>query len=258
MVYDIKDFQHELDSRAASAIFSNSVTKSVLRQLQKTNLESIYEYMYASSCPQLSEKSAPKLHRQLVAAYELFGLRKIPKIFVTRKYDEMVTAIGVNDPIIVFSTEYLRKLEGETRFGILSGQIAAIRSEHHRIGYLMWALRFAASLIPIPGVSLTVEPLINEWIRNRHFTYDRAFALATKSRTLSLRQILLNVVPRSELDKMACGTKRDAFEAQAKNFVSGMSNVQNGVRTAVQMFTDKDWLPLRYHEVNKFFDERRL
>ena len=55
---------------------------------------------------------------------------------------------------------------------------------------------------------------------------------------------------------MELGTNFDAFAEQVDFFLNGMSNVQTGLREAVQVFSDKDWLPLRYNEINKFFNER--
>lgn len=257
MAYEVNDFQHEEDSNMASNIFNSTVVQAILRQLQQSNIERIYTYLYAASCPQLTEKTSPTLYRNLIRACELFGLNKVPKIFVTRNYREMVSAIGVSEPFILFSSEYLRKLDKETLFGILAGQVAAIRCEHHRIVYIAWALEFGASYFPLPGSSVAVGALINNWKRSRYFTYDRAFALATGNRTLSLRQILINVVPQQILDKMEFGTDCDMFAAQVEFFIKGMSNAQSGFRKAVELFSDKDWLPLRYNEINKFFNERR-
>ena len=254
MAYDVKDFQHEEDSSMASAIFNSAVAQAALKKLQELNFERVYTYLYATSCPQLTEKTSPTLYCNLKRACEMFGLDKVPKVFVTRNYREMVSVIGVSDPFIIFSSEYLRKLDDETLFGILSGQVAAIRCEHHRIVYIAWALEFALSYLP--AGSFAAGTLINNWKRSRYFTYDRAFALATGNRDLSLRQILINVVPQQILDKMKLGTKSDAFAEQVDFFIKGMSNVQTGLLEAVQMFSDKDWLPRRYNEINKFFNER--
>lgn len=238
----------------ASNIFNNVAAQSVLRKLRELNFEKVYTYLYAASCPLLTEKTSPAIYRNLKRACEMFGLDKVPKVFVTRNYQETVSAVGVSDPFILFSSEYLRKLDDETLFGLLAGRVAAIRCEHHRILYMAWALEFAAS--QLPGGALAVAPLINNWKRSRYFTYDRAFALATKSRALTLKQLLINVVPQTILDKMEPGTERDTFKAQVDFFINGMSKVQTGIRTAVETFSEKDWLPLRYDEVTKFFNER--
>ena len=254
MAYEVKDFQHVQDSKMAGEIFNSTVAQAALNKLQELNFERVYTYLYATSCPQLTEKTSPTLYRNLRRACEMFGLDKVPKVFVTRNYREMVSVIGVNDPFIIFSSEYLRKLDEETLFGILAGQVAAIRCEHHRIVYIAWALQFALSYLP--AGSIAAGTLINDWKRSRYFTYDRAFALATGNLALSLRQILINVVPQHILDKMELGTESDAFAEQVDFFINGMSNVQTGLRKAVQMFSDKDWLPRRYKEINEFFKER--
>ena len=255
MAYEIKDFQHESDSSTISQIFSNSVAQSVINTLKATNMEEVYKYLYESSCPQLTEKNSPKLYLELNRACEMFGLNTLPKIFITRNYTQMVSVLGISNPFILFSSEYLKKLNGEMLFGILSGQVAAIRCEHNKIIYIIWALEFASSFIPFS--TLILEPLINNWKRCRFFTYDRAFSLATKSRRLSLKQILLNVVPKNILDKMSLGTEKDVFATQANHFINDMNQTQTGIKTAIEMFSEKDWLPMRYAEVNKFFDERR-
>lgn len=256
MSYDIQDFQHPDDSSKAKDIFLNSATKTVLDKLKQLNIENIYSYLYAASCPQLTKKNLPELYENLSRACEMFGLEKIPKVLVTRNYREMVSVCGVNEPFIVFSSTYLKKLSPEMLFGILAGQVAAIRCEHHKLLYIMWGFQFFSS--QIPGVSFVVEPLVNSWKRCRFFTYDRAFALATKNYPLSLKQILINVVPKIILDKMKFGTNQDDFAEQVENFLYGMDKTQTGVKQITQWISEKDWLPVRYAEVKKFFDEKEL
>ena len=99
---------------------------------------------------------------------------------------------------------------------------------------------------------------INEWKRNRWFTYDRAFALATKNRALSLQQVLINTVPKNILAQMNSGTRHDIFIAQANSFVNEMNNTQTGIKEVVARFSEKDWLPERYMELKKFFDAEGL
>ena len=251
MPYQIAEFQHQRDSSTASSIFNNKFTAQILNSL--AGLEKTYTYLYESSCPQLTKKTSPKLFDSLERACELFGLETCPKVFVTRNYREMVFVRGVNNPFIIFSSEYLKKLDDETLFGILAGQVAGIRCKHHTIFFMTWGLEFAASFVPVG--SIVVATFINEWIRCRYFTYDRAFALATENRALSLRQVLLNVMPKNILDKMALGTEDDAFFKQAENFVN-MTNRQANIRSVVSKFSDKDWLPERFIELKNFCDAR--
>ena len=256
MTYSIKEFRHERDSELANKILTNAAATKILNTLQMTGLENVYDYLYESSCPQLTEKTSPKLFQSLDSVCKTFGLNTRPKIFVTRNYREMISLRGVSEPFLIFSSEYLKKLDDETLLGILAGQVAGIRCQHHTIFYITWGIEFASAFIP--GGSLVVAPFINEWKRSRFFTYDKAFALATKNRTLSLRQILINTVPKNILNRMNSGSQQDIFIAQANRFVSKMNNTQSGIKKAVSMFSEKDWLPERYMELKKFFDEGRF
>lgn len=257
-MFDVKDFQHSEDSAFAGKIFSNSTVQSVLKKFKETNIEGVYTYLYQSSCPQLTEKTSPEIFKMLAKACKMFGLEKIPSVYVTRNYDEMVSVRGINEPFLVFSSEYLRKLEGETLFGILASQVAAIRCRHHMILYITWGVDFASGLIP--GASIVITPLINDWMRCRYFTYDRTFCLATKNRALALRQVLLNVVPKNILDEMQIATNQDVYLAQAEKFLETMNNsrTQAVIKKAISMYSYKIWLPERYAEINKFFAEGRF
>lgn len=255
IMYNLSDFQHSEDSKIAQQILSSSAAESALKKFHETNLEEAYTYLYRSSCPQLTQETSPKLFELLGKACEMFGLEKIPEVYVTRNYREMISVCGIKDPFLVFSSEYLRKLEEKTLFGILAGQVAAIRCEHHKILCITWGIDFAAGFILFG--SLVTDPIINDWKRCRYFTYDRAFCLATKDRALSLRQVLINVVPQNILDKMAFGTEQDAFSEQAENFLT-MERTQAIIKEAISMYSYKIWLPERYKEINNFFNERRL
>lgn len=258
VMYSLSDFQHPSDSKIAQQILSSSVAESALKKFHETNLEEVYTYLYRSSCPQLTQDTSPKLFELLGKACKMFGLEKIPEVYVTRDYNEMVSVYGIKDPFMVFSSEYLRKLDKETLFGILAGQVAAIRCEHHKILCITWGIDFAAGFIPFG--SFATDPIINDFKRCRYFTYDRAFCLATKNRALSLRQVLINVVPQNILDRMAFGTEQDAFSKQAQNFLNTMrhNNTHAIIKKTISMYSYKIWLPERYEEINKFFDERRL
>ena len=255
MVYSLKDFQHERDSEWAIKILTNSVANSILNFLKEKGLEKVYIYLYESSCPQLTENNSPKLFEILKSVCKSFGLKIQPKIFVTRNYHERVFLRGVNEPFIVFSSEYLKKLNEDMLRGILAGQVAGICCKHHTIFYITWGLEFASSLVPIPFATTIVASFINEWKRNRWFTYDKAFALATNNRALSLQQVLINTVPKNILDQMNSGTRQDVFSVQANRFVSEMNSTQAGIKEVVSRFSEKDWLPERYIELKKFFDE---
>lgn len=255
MAYSMKDFQHERDSEWASQILTNSVTNSILKFLKEKGLERVYTYLYESSCPRLTESSSPNLFESLKSVCELFGLEVLPKIFVTRNYRERVFLRGVNEPFIVFSSEYLKRLDEDTLKGTLAGQVAGIRCKHHTIFYITWGLEFASSFAPIPFATTIVSSFINEWKRNRWFTYDKAFALATNNRALSLQQVLINTVPANIIAQMNSGTRDDIFVAQANRFVE--ESTQARIKDVVARFSEKDWLPERYIELQKFFDERR-
>ena len=187
-------------------------------------------------------------------------METIPKVYVTRDYREMVSVFGINAPFLVFSSEYLRKFDKDTDslFGILAGQIAAIRCEHHKILCIAWGIDFASGFIPFG--SFATDPIINDWRRCRYFTYDRAFCLATKNRELSLKQVLINVVPKNILDEMSIGTNQDTYSKQTQYFLNIMrdNKTQALIKTAISMYSYKIWLPERYEEINKFFDERNF
>lgn len=258
MSFQIQDFQHDRDSAFAGKILSSAAANSILDKFHEMNVEGVYTYLYQSSCPRLTQKTSPKLFTLLQKACSLFGLEKIPEVYVTRDYNEMVSVRGIKAPFLVFSSEFLRKLDDETLFGILAGQAAAIRCQHHIILYITWGFSFASNMIP--GASWVVEPVVNDWLRCRYFTYDRAFALATKNRTLTLRQVLINVVPKNILDTMNIGTRRDVYLEQAEKFIDTLDSdrTQALIKKAISMYSYKIWLPERYAEINKFFDEGRF
>ena len=249
MPYDIADFQHNRDSSLASMITSNVAADRIINVLHQNGLDRAYNYIYRSCCPELTPSSNPSLLKSWAKVCDQFGLSTIPKLYVTRDYRSTVAARGIQEPFLVFSSEYLRKLDEETQVGVLAGQAAAIRCRHQ-------GLMYASSMIP--AASLVVEPWINDWKRGRFFTYDQAFCLATNDRALALRNVLLNVVPGDLLNQMRFGTSNDTFLDQANRFVNGMGMMQSGIKRAVSMLSDKDWLPERYLEIIKFCDGRGI
>ena len=128
MIYKIDEFRHERDSSIAVKITSSAAAAGIINSLHKNGLDNAYNYIYRSSCPELTSRTAPEMFRALNQVCEMFEVTPVPKIYVTRDYVSMVSVRGSDEPFFIFSSEYLRKLDGETLLGVLAGQAAAISS----------------------------------------------------------------------------------------------------------------------------------
>lgn len=243
------EFRHEKDSELMSKVNESAVIKKVESYIEQYKLEEIYNYIHKTSMVRLTKESAPKTMECLEKACRLFGVPEVPELYLTREYDLEVKLQGYQHPYIILSCDYLERLDERMMYGLLASQVAGIKANHHKTMFLLWSLDFLSMVLP--KAKLLADVGINQWLRCRYFTYDRAFLLATRDYKLTMEHLLISEVPRQELDGFGIGTARDLYKKQ----VDAFKNSGKAAKMFHNLTDDREWTPERYEEIKKFAEK---
>lgn len=257
----LETYQHEKDKKLISDIMNHPLTGKIFQWIHDKNIDSVYMYVYQSSCVLLTEENSPKVIHMLKQACRRFGCVEVPDIYLIHDYNRTIEICGAGKPFLLISSRYLGILEGEGESmmsGVLSSQIAAICAGHHKGLFLLWALEIVLQQMSLPKSAVAaLEMLLNDWRRCRIYTCDRAFLVATRDYQRSIRNIFIMLLPGDILDDFGFGTSKDCYREQMERFLSadGLDNLVNMYNSAT---SDQSWMPLRYKELEEFAKSVRL
>lgn len=256
------DFQHETDRKLMDTLINGSAMDNVRNFLAENNIEAVFNYYYRSSYIRVTRDMSPKLMDMLERGAEMFGLEKLPILYLNRDYDSGASVSGATEPFILFSTDLLSRIhEDRLMEGILASMCASIAAGHSSLNYTMWITDRIAELLPIKAIPIpevlkqaitgAVSASLHKWAQWRTFTVDRAFYLATGDFSLTVEQIMLQHVDGQIKERFALGTEEDRYLPQKEEFfnLNGLTNVAQAVDT---FFQDDPWLPVRYSELESF------
>lgn len=251
--YSVDEFQHERDKKLTLELLNSPNVQAIMDWMREQKIEAVYQYVYQSSYLRLTQGNAHRFLGILSEVCQLFGLKDIPPVYITREYDKTIHICGITEPFLLISSKYLERLEqsGERMlFGVLASQTAGIKANHHYGLALAWCLEVCSQKLPRP-LTLGVDALVNDWKRCRFYTCDRAFLLATQDYQLALKSLFINILSEQALNRFGLGTRNDAYLPQLKRF-KDQSNIDNILKAYNSVTSDTAWLPGRYEQLAKF------
>ena len=92
--------------------------------------------MNDSSLMKITNEMAPKHHAMLEEAVEMFGVTKMPEMYIDRSYELIVRLDGIESPFIVFSSSVLEQYDDEMLWGLIVQEVAAINVHFSEIKFV--------------------------------------------------------------------------------------------------------------------------
>lgn len=244
------EFVHEKDAELTRRIFTDTPFKSWLDNAHKENLDSVCEYIYSASLPEMQNSDILKLRDN---ACEKFGVGTFT-LYAVRNYDYEISCVGYNVPLVLMPQMLIECGDEKILQARLYEAAAAISAGHHKLKFFIWLVENMSGVASIPLIRQAIIALIYEWNRVRQFTLDRAVFLATDDYALALKNILYGVVPQSILKNFQFGTNNDDFSEQAKRYFKNEDPAQI-IGKIFSYLSDYSWLPRRWDELEKFYRE---
>lgn len=231
-----KNYVDENDRKAISILFENMATKKLIDFISKNGLEDIYRFSYETSNIKLSQENAPRIYHMLEEVCRLFDLDEYPDIFICYNYYDTAGIGGMNKPFIVLNAEYIKGINDEMLRGIIASEVAAIKAGHAQVEFMQWIIETISKYIPEAIVTAGIGVLLNECNKNKEYTKDRAFFLATRDFGLTIKYMLGNSVSNEILERFNLGSKtQNEYMKQMRDFQKNkerqiiLSKIQNAL-----------------------------
>lgn len=175
----VDDFLYSGDASAMNAIKILPGFSKIMEFIAANSVEKFYRIIYTSSNLKLTAKNAPKVYKIYSDACEMFELEKMPEIFIERNYSYRTQVFGIENPIIIVSTPLLENLSDEMLACYLAADIAGIKAGHGIMSFVDTLFNNFGALIPVPR-EVYAYPM-NQWNKQKYYTYDRARLLMSEN-----------------------------------------------------------------------------
>lgn len=251
LTLDPKTFQHPLDRQATEAIQASEVFQKILQWISKNSVEREMRMLYRSSMAQVTASVSPKLTAMVDEGCRMFGAEKKPEVFMERTYDLTMHLQGVDQPMLVISTGLFPNVTEQGLWGLIAGQMSAIRS-----GYCQ--IRFVQMLCAIKGLlpdslAAPMVALFITWQKYAQLSLDRAALLATGDLNETARAILAGRAPLAVLEKMDLADPSCGYMTQAREFLRRPGAIAGTMKSAKAVIDDELYLAGRYVELFDFY-----
>lgn len=215
------EYEHPFDSKALNTLENTKGLSMVVKKFYELGIERVLKLQFIGSCMKVTASSMPELYGIFREACHILNLPDTPELYVQLDQDFQCTAWGVDQPIVVISSEAVEKLsDGELLF-VLGRAIGHIKSRHVlylEIGYILPELAeaFSAVTLGIGGlVSIGLRYALFYWIQMANYTADRAGLLACQDIKLAMKVLAKEAgLPSKYWDQF----NLDDFITQARAF----------------------------------------
>lgn len=249
---NINDFQHPLDKKSVDAVTKVPGFEKMIEFISKNSIEKYYSLMNDSSKLKITKEISPKIHEMLCEAALMFDVDYIPDVYLVRDYTLIVKLQGITKPHIIFSTSLLEQYSDDMLWSVIVSEYAGIQAKHGIIKFIDEVIQFAKDAIPF-GVDIALDVAINDWYRNRVYTYDRAILLASESFEIAAKHILFGEVSNDVLDTLNLDKPDNTYMEQVREFFSrdGADGLFQKYNT---IFSRNQWLASRYMELYNWYN----
>ena len=247
----IDDFQHPADKRTVNTLIKLPAFQKILTFLSENTVEKTYNLMNDSSFLKISEKMSPKIFSMIKEAMDMFDVDVAPRVYVDRNYAMTVKLDGMKSPYLVFSSSVLEQYDDGMLWALIASEIAGIKASHATIKFVDNIIQIAKPIFPF-AIDVAVTLALNDWYRNKAYTYDRAILLASEDFEMTARHILFGEADLTTLENLHLSQPNNDYYKQAYEFLqrSGINGVYQKIST---VFSREQWMASRYIELYNWY-----
>ena len=186
---DPREYEHPLDKKALDALEKTKGLDTLVRKFYDLGLEEILRIQFTGSNLRVTSNSFPDLYELLEETCEILNLKKTPELYIQSGGRIQGLTTGVDNPIVVISTDCLDALTERELMFVLGREIGHIKSQHvlyHEMGFLLPVLGEAigAATMGIGNLlTMGLQVALLHWVRMSEYTADRAGLLACQDIT---------------------------------------------------------------------------
>jgi Zn-dependent protease with chaperone function len=210
-----KAYEHPADRAATAALKSIPMLDTVVRKLIEWQYERAVRQMYLSNSIRVGEQQLPDLWSHMVAVCQILDMPRSYDLYVTDTVVANAAAIGSQNPIVVFGSPLLGRLNSGEQRSVIAHEVAHILSDHMVYRSALQILLRLGGGVPFPlGIpAMAVRAVLLEWSRAAELSCDRAEALVVRDPRIVCRALMV-LAGGMHADKL----NLDAFLAQAREY----------------------------------------
>ncbi len=178
------DYEHPKDAQALKTLKETRGIKKVVNKFYDMGIERLIKLEFTGSGIKATAKSFPQLHKALITACEVMDLKVEPELYIQRSEDLHAVTLGVEQPIIVLTSESVNNLSYEEILFLIGKEVAHIQSNHilyKEIGFIFPQLIDTLSYVTfgLSGlISGGLRYALFYWAQMADYTADRGGLLA--------------------------------------------------------------------------------
>lgn len=174
-----QEYQHPLDRSLLSKIQATPGVDTLVRKSSAAYNEIVSRIELLGNGVLVTPRSFPKLKDAMVKNAAMLGIKE-PDLYVVGHGEPVAYTTGIEQPMIVVSTELLRRISEDEAAAILAHECGHIACDHLLWHNVLTTIMAGASAISktIATASTLAMPLLFKWYRASEFSADRAAAVA--------------------------------------------------------------------------------
>ena len=212
-----KAYEHPTDRAATAALQAVPMLDTVVRKLIEWRYERALRQFYLGNSVKVGERQLPELWAGHVGMCKMLDMPDVYDLYVTSDVPGGASAIGAQNPMIVFDTALLQNLgPGEQRV-VIAHELGHILSGHMIYVTALNILLSVGNGLPFfLGIPFrAVKAVLLEWFRATELSCDRAATLAVRDPQIVCRTLMVTA-GGMHADKL----NLDAFMTQAMEYES--------------------------------------
>ena len=212
-----KAYEHPTDRAATAALQAVPMLDTVVRKLIEWRYERALRQFYLGNSVKVGERQLPELWAGHVGMCKMLDMPDVYDLYVTSGVPGGASAIGAQNPMIVFDTALLQNLgPGEQRV-VIAHELGHILSDHMIYVTALNILLSVGNGLPFfLGIPFrAVKAVLLEWFRATELSCDRAATLAVRDPQIVCRTLMVTA-GGMHADKL----NLDAFMTQAMEYES--------------------------------------
>lgn len=250
------DYEHPFDRQALNALEGTPGFEFLMKKFWEYGIETMLTVQCTGSNLQVTEKNFPRLHEVFQHACRTLDLPVRPRLYFQLAADINAYATGVENPIVVLSSETVDRMTDEELLFIIGHELGHIKSNHVLYQNM-------GQIIPILGnyvgqvtfgvgnmISLGLTLALQNWKRMAEFTADRAGLLACQNyEAAASAMVKLAGLPLKHYDQDVVGE----FMDQARDFQElDYENLSKIAKVMATLTATHPWTVQRAAELNRF------
>jgi Zn-dependent protease with chaperone function len=258
-----KEYEHNLDRVCLDVLQKTKGLDTLMRLLSKHWNERFSTIRFTGSNLRLGPEQLPEIHGMFTEACGILEMKSVPKLYVQqqRVFNAFVT--GIDDPIVVFTSEILEQLNYSEQLFIAGHELGHAKSEH--ILYSMIADLISGNVLePLlatlgamtlgfsGSVVLALKCALFNWQRASELTADRAGLLCCQDIDVAMGCLMRMA---GTPPKYASSMNIEAFKNQAREFQELDFGLRDKlIKAMIILDSTHPWTIMRGHELLKWYE----